>query len=72
MSLNQVSILSENKLGSLPGYVSSGEHKTGVVVIQEVKKCLFILNFKRRNFIKMIAYKNFILSGGASPIKLRT
>jgi hypothetical protein len=39
MPLHQVTIESANKLGSLPGYVSdvTGEHKKGVIVIQEVK-----------------------------------
>jgi hypothetical protein len=39
MPLSQVTIESANKLGSLPGHVSdlSGEHKKGVIVIQEVK-----------------------------------
>jgi len=35
MPLNQVNIESANKLGSLPGYVSSGNQKAGVIVIQE-------------------------------------
>ena len=37
MPLTQVTIPSTNKLGSLPGYLSAGEHKQGVVVIQEVR-----------------------------------
>lgn len=33
--LVKVTVESENKLGSLPVYVSSGEHKAGVIVLQE-------------------------------------
>ncbi|CAF0937240.1 unnamed protein product [Brachionus calyciflorus] len=35
MVLQQVTLESKNKLGSLPGYVTAGDHKTGVIVIQE-------------------------------------
>lgn len=35
MPLTQVQIESENKLGPLPGYLSSGQHKAAVIVIQE-------------------------------------
>ena len=35
MPLTTVTLQSLNKLGSLPGYVSSGSHKAGLVVIQE-------------------------------------
>jgi carboxymethylenebutenolidase len=35
MSLSQVLINSANKLGQLPVYVSSGEHKAAVIVLQE-------------------------------------
>jgi carboxymethylenebutenolidase len=35
MTLTQITIESENKLGSLPGYVTSGDRKAGVIVIQE-------------------------------------
>ena len=36
MPLNKVDLPSTNKLGSLPGYVSTGDFKSGVIVIQEV------------------------------------
>lgn len=36
MPLTQVELPSTNKLGSLPGYVSSGDFKAGVIVVQEV------------------------------------
>ena len=36
MPLNQIEIQSTNKLGTLPGYVSLGNHKAGVIVLQEV------------------------------------
>lgn len=36
MPLTKIEIPSENKLGSLPGYISSGDFKAGVIVIQEV------------------------------------
>lgn len=36
MPLTHVELPSSNKLGSLPGYVSSGDFKAGIIVIQEV------------------------------------
>lgn len=36
MPLTQVTVPSENKLGPLPVYVSSGDHKSAVIVLQEV------------------------------------
>lgn len=35
MPLSTVTLNSLNKLGSLPGYVTSGSHRAGLVVIQE-------------------------------------
>ena len=36
MALTTVTLQSLNKLGTLPGYVTSGSQKAGVIVIQEV------------------------------------
>ena len=40
MPLEKITIESTNKQGSLPGYVSSGNQKAGVIVIQEVAKVI--------------------------------
>lgn len=46
MTLQKVTLESKNKLGSLPGYVTSQNHKAGVIVIQEVNLHFIILNLR--------------------------
>jgi hypothetical protein len=59
MPLEKIEFPSENQLGPVPGYISSGEHKA-VIVLQEVKHeiasfsfaCIFIfILFLSNNFI---------------------
>lgn len=50
MPLTQVELPSTNKLGSLPGYVSSGDFQAGVIVVQEASRLINYTHFNLEEF----------------------